>query len=989
MIARLAAVSGDAGRQVSGEAGSVTSDADGMSRDADRQQMPEPMRRDVRLLGDLLGEVLRESGGQDLLDDVERLRLAVIAARRAAPRDGALRDSARPAGTGQDGAPYGGAATDPAGDEIAALVASWPLDRAELVARAFTVYFHLTNLAEEQHRVRVLRERDSGAAPVRESLAAAVAEFRQEQGTEHLDDLLARLRVHPVLTAHPTEARRRAVVTALRRISVLLAALDTVLLTTGLLTTGRGGTAEQSEIRRKLREEIDLLWLTSPLRDKAMEPIDEVRTVMAAFDETLFVVTPALYRALEEARRGRTDGHPTQAASAPPTSAVPAFLRFGSWVGADRDGNPFVTAQVTRETAVIQADHALRALENATTRIGRALTVHADAAPPSPDFAVALEAAETAHPELLADLAARSPQEPYRTYLLYLARRLQATRLRHADLAYGSAAEFLGDLRLVQDSLKVAGAVRQALGELQHLIWQAETFGFHLAELEIRQHSAVHARALREIEAGGPLSAETNEVLATFRAVGWIQDRFGVEACRRYVVSFTRSAADIAAVHELARHATRSGRLPVLDVVPLFESGEDLNNATWILDDMLALDPVAARLAANGRRVEVMLGYSDSAKELGPVSATLRLFDAQERLARWAADREVTLTLFHGRGGALGRGGGPAGRAVLAQAPGSVDGRFKVTEQGEVIFARYGHPVIAQRHLEQVTSAVLLASSPAVRERNAAAAQRFRQIADRIAASALRAYRDLVEAPGFAEWLARISPLEEISGLRIGSRPARRGIASAPVGLDDLRAIPWVFAWAQTRMNLPGWYGLGSGLAAVVGAAGDADEEGLRDAQEAYQGWPLLAVLFDNAEMSLAKSDRRIAARYLALGGRDDLTAMVLAEYDLTRRLVLAVTGHDRLLADRPILSRAVTLRDPYVDALSHLQLRALAELRAAPQVNQRAAPRADLREAPAGGPLDGETSADRAAASAQQDRLHRLLLLTVSGVAAGLQNTG
>ncbi|MDX6393090.1 MAG: phosphoenolpyruvate carboxylase [Streptosporangiaceae bacterium] len=973
--------------------------------------MPESMRRDVRLLGDLLGEVLRESGGQDLLDDVERLRLAVIAARRPAPdgtsQDGASQDGASLDGASQDGASDDGGApgpVDPAGDEIAALVAGWPLDRAELVARAFTVYFHLTNLAEEQQRVRSLRERDSGAGLVRESLAAAVAEFRQDEGTEHLDDLLARLRVHPVLTAHPTEARRRAVVTALRRISVLLAALDHT----------RPGAADQSEVRRRLREEIDLLWLTSPLRDKAMEPIDEVRTVMAAFDETLFVVAPTLYRALDEARRGRADALATPAAS-----AVPAFLRFGSWVGADRDGNPFVTAQVTREAAVIQADHALRALENATTRIGRALTVHADAAPPSPDFALALEAAETAHPELLADLEARSPQEPYRTYLLYLVQRLQATRLRQADLAYGSCAEFLHDLRLVQDSLTTAGAVRQAFGELQHLIWQAETFGFHLAGLEIRQHSAVHARALREIEAGGPLSAETNEVLATFRSAGWIQDRFGVEACRRYVVSFTRSAADIAAVHELARHAMRSGRLPVLDVVPLFESGEDLDNATEVLDGMLALDPVAARLEVNGRQVEVMLGYSDSAKELGPVSATLRLFDAQERLARWAADRAVTLTLFHGRGGALGRGGGPAGRAVLAQAPGSVDGRFKVTEQGEVIFARYGHPAIAHRHLEQVTSAVLLASAPAVRERNAAAAKRFRRIADRIGAQALRAYRDLVEAPGFAEWLARISPLEEISALRIGSRPARRGIASAPVGLDDLRAIPWVFAWAQTRMNLPGWYGLGSGLAAVAGAAGDSagggnaagdsaagdsaagdvGQAGLRDAQEAYRGWPLLAVLFDNAEMSLAKSDRRIAARYLALGGRDDLTAMVLAEYDLTRRLVLAVTGHDRLLADRPVLSRAVTLRDPYVDALSHLQLRALAELRATPPADLlraapqadllRAAPLADLREAPAGGPLEGESSADRAAASAQRDRLHRLLLLTVSGVAAGLQNTG
>jgi phosphoenolpyruvate carboxylase len=311
-----------------------------------------------------------------------------------------------------------------------------------------------------------------------------------------------------------------------------------------------------------------------------------------------------------------------------------------------------------------------------------------------------------------------------------------------------------------------------------------------------------------------------------------------------------------------------------------------------------------------------------------------------------------------------------------------VDGRFKVTEQGEVIFARYGHPAIAQRHLEQVTSAVLLASSPATAERNAAAARRFRQIADRIEAAALRAYRDLVEAPGFAEWLARISPLEEISTLRIGSRPARRGIAAAPVGLDDLRAIPWVFAWSQTRMNLPGWYGLGSGLAAVTGG-----EDGLAAAQEAYQGWPLVAVLFDNAEMSLAKSDRRIAARYLALGGRDDLTARVLAEYDLTRRLVLAVTGHDRLLADRRVLARAVTLRDPYVDALSHLQLRALTELRAAPQAELRAAPEAgaagDGSLAEAGSPAADEVAA------AQRERLRRLLLLTVSGVAAGLQNTG
>ena len=898
------------------------SEPDRRDREADRREMPEPMRRDVRMLGDLLGEVLRTSGGQDLLDDVERLRRAVIAARVA----------------GRPGEP------DRAGDEIADLVASWPLERAELVARAFTLYFHLVNLAEEQQRARVLRARETGEGPRRESLAAAVAELTRQEGAGQLGERLAGLRVHPVLTAHPTEARRRAVVTALRRIAGLLESMD-----------ASRGTPAEARTWRRLREEIELLWLTSPLRDHAMGPIDEVRSVMAVFDETLFTLAPALYRALSEACQ-----RDAQKSGGEEAAAVPAFLRFGSWVGADRDGNPYVTAQVTRETAAIQADHALRALENATTRVGRALTVHADAAPPGLRFALALEAAQLAHPELLAELQARSPREPYRAYLLQVAERLRATRLRHADLAYAGCQEYLADLRLVQEALAGAGARRQAYGELQHLIWQAETFGFHVAELEIRQHSAVHARALAEITAGGPLSPQTEEVLATIRAVAWIQERFGVAACRRYVVSFTRSADDIAAVHELARHAVRSGRPPVLDVIPLFESGEDLAHATDVLDGMLALEPVAARLAEGGRQLEVMLGYSDSAKELGPVSATLRLFDAQQRLAGWAAQRGIRLVLFHGRGGALGRGGGPAGRAVLAQAPGSVNGAFKVTEQGEVIFDRYGNPVLAQRHLEQVTSAVLLASAPAVRDRNEAAAREFRPVADLLGDAALRAYRSLVQTPGFAGWLATISPLEEIGGMRIGSRPARRGVAGPEAGLADLRAIPWVFAWAQTRINLPGWYGLGSGLAALAASGG-----GLAAAQAAYQGWPLLSVLFDNAEMSLAKTDRAMAARHLALGGRPDLTALVLREYDLTRRLVLAVTGHDRLLASRPVLSRAVTLRDPYVDALSYLQLRALTELRSLP--------------------AEGEGGAD----AGRRERLRRLLLLTVTGVAAGLQNTG
>ncbi|ACY99657.1 MULTISPECIES: phosphoenolpyruvate carboxylase [Thermomonospora] len=879
-------------------------------RKALREEMPEPLRRDVRLLGAMLGEILVEYGGPDLLEDVERLRHAVIDARQG-------RVSI---------------------DEAAALVAGWDLERAELVARAFTVYFHLTNLAEEHHRIRALRERDTDPAhPVSGSLAAAVAQIRGT-GEHRLAQVLDGLEFRPVFTAHPTEARRRAVVTAIMRISALLQDFN----------DPRKGAAERDEIRRQLREEIDLLWRTALRRHTQMDPLDEVRTAMAAFDETIFRVVPQLYRALDSALDVGASG---PASGARPPRAH-AYLRFGSWIGGDRDGNPYVTAQITREAVLIQSDHVLRALENACTRIGRRLTVSSATTPPSAALRNALDAARTAYPLLIAELAKRSPEEPHRQYLLYVAERIAATRARHADMAYRSPEELLADLRLVQESLAGAGAVRQAYGELQHLIWQTETFGFHLAELEIRQHSQVHEKALAEVRAGGALSEMTEEVLDTLRVVSWIQRRFGVRACHRYVVSFTRSADDIAAVYELAE--SLGDHAPVLDVVPLFETGEDLDRAPSVLEGMLKLPAVQRRLAETGRRLEVMLGYSDSAKQLGPTSATLRLYDAQAALAAWAARNGITLTLFHGRGGSLGRGGGPANRAILAQAPGSVNGRFKVTEQGEVIFARYGQREIAKRHIEQVTNAIMLASTPAVEARAHEAAVRFRPLADRISAAAQAAFRALIETEGFAEWFARVSPLEEISRLRIGSRPARR---TATRSLEDLRAIPWVFAWTQTRVNLPGWYGLGSGLEAVLG--GGDDEAGLAELQEAYRSWPLFAVMLDNAEMSLAKADRAIAERYLALGGRPELTERVLAEYDRTRSLVLAVTGHRRLLENRRVLSRAVELRNPYVDALSLLQLRALTALR--------------------------EGVAD----DAERARLEELLLLSVNGVAAGLQNTG
>jgi len=869
------------------------------SREAARTEMPPALRREVRLLGDALGQVLAEYAGPDLLEDVEELRLTVIAARESDQDEGAA----------------------------ARLVASWSIERAEQVARAFTCYFQLVNLAEERHRARAIRERDRGGAPISESLGEAVAEIRARHGEEKLRELIGDLVVQPVLTAHPTESRRRAVVAAIMRVGAQLEVLD----------DSRASSRESREASRRLLEEVDLLWRTAQLRSTQVQPLDEVRSVMAIFDETLFRALPELYRDLDAALG------PDDAGLRPPLA--PAFIRLGSWVGGDRDGNPAVTATVTLEAMSIHADHVLRGLEAATTRIGRSLTADSLTTPPDEELASRLDTARAADSARFADISSRSPSEQHRQYLLYTADRVRATRLAAGSSAYRTPLDLLEDLLAVQRSLAAAGAKRAAYGELQNLIWQVQTFGFHLAELEVRQHSRIHELALADLKGGGRPSSQTEEVLATLRAISTIQQRFGPDACRRYVVSFTRDAGDIANVYALADAAGGEVAQAEVDVIPLFETVEDLRRAPEVLDGMLKLDPVRRRMEASGR-LEVMLGYSDSTKEVGPVSASLALYDAQAALVRWAKDRGVRLTLFHGRGGALGRGGGPANRAIRAQAPGSIAGHFKVTEQGEVVFARYSNSAIARRHLEQVGAAVLMSSLPEVEEVARRAETRFRDLAILMEKPARAAYRGLVESDGFEEWFGRVSPIDELGRLRLGSRPARRSQSDK---LADLRAIPWVFAWSQMRLNLPGWYGLGSALAG-------AD---LAELREAYANWPLFNVLLDNAEMSLAKTDRRIAERYLELGGRTDLTDRVLAEYDLTVDRVLAVAGHGRLLENRRVLSWAVELRNPYVDALSHIQLRALEALR---------------RE-----PVDDH----------EREQLEQLLLVSVNGVAAGLQNTG
>jgi phosphoenolpyruvate carboxylase len=902
-------------------------------------EMPASLRRDVRLLGRLLGQVLEETGGSGLLADVERLRRATIELRAA---DGQRRRARA---------------------RVVELVASFDLDRAELLAQAFTVYFQLVNLAEEQHRVRTLRERRLAGGPVRESFAAAVEEVTATAGADGLAGLLERLEVMPVLTAHPTEARRRTVVEALRRVAVELLRLD----------APRLPGDDPATATRRLLEEITGLWRTAQLRRDRPTPLDEVRSVMAVFDATLFRLVPATYRALEEALTGEASG------TGPPP--FPAYLRWGSWVGGDRDGNPSVTAETTTAAMAIQADHVLRGLEAVTRRVGHALTAAASTTPPSPELVASLERDRADFPGPAAAIATRWPDEPYLQKLLLAAERLEATRtalvgaLDGPTSGYRDAGEFLADVRLVQASLVAAGAPRLAYGELQHLAWQGETFGFHLASLEVRQHAAVHADAMAELapEAAGDAAAldrlategwtaqeaaagaATREVLETLRAMAELQARYGPEACRRYVVSFSRTVADLAAVRALARLAVPDGSLE-LDVVPLFESRADLGRAGDVLDEYLALPGAAAWLEARGRRLEVMLGYSDSAKDAGFLAANLALYRAQGVLAAWAAARGVDLVLFHGRGGALGRGGGPAGRAVRGQAPGSVAGRFKVTEQGEVIYARYGNLAIGHRHLEQVTNAVLGASTPVAQAAVAAAEDRYLATATEMAVAAETCWRGLVEKQGFADFFATVTPIQELGLLRIGSRPTRRegaGKAGGTSGLADLRAIPWVFAWSQNRCNLPGWYGLGAGLEVVAHRP-----QGLALLREMYQEWPFFRSLIENAEMSLAKADPLVAESYLELGGRPDLVAAIREEFRRTRHLVNETTQAGGLLGHRPVLRQAVDLRNPYVDALSFLQVRFLTDLRNGLQ-------------------------------GAEAERAAGLVLLTVNGVAAGLQNTG
>ena len=815
---------------------------------------------------------------------------------------------------------------------------------AQLLARAFTTYFHLANLCEENYRVSVLHQReaavneDQAVDPVNE-MTCAYHQLINEMGPARAKELLDQLEFHPVFTAHPTEARRKAVEGKIRRISQLLEAHKLL------------GGSDKKENSRRLFNEIDALFRTSPIALKKPTPVEEADTILDIFDNTLFYTIPQVYRRFDDWVLG------DKAGLVPPV--CPAFFHPGSWIGSDRDGNPNVTAKVSRQVARKFSDHVLGALEIETRRVGKNLTMEAETTPPSAELK-SLWNHQKEMSERLTDKAALiSTKELHRAVMLVMADRLKATIDRDADLMYRSCEDYIADLKTVQRSLAEANAKRSAYGPLQDLIWQAETFGFHMVEMEFRQHSVVHSRALEDIrEHGlhgerGELQPMTHEVLDTFRALGSIQKRNGIKAARRYIISFTKSAQNIKDVYELNRLAfSHPEDVPTIDVIPLFEQLEDLQNSVDVLEEMIKIPEVQARLKATGGKMEVMLGYSDSSKDAGPTSATLALHSAQERIAKWAESHDIDLTLFHGRGGAVGRGGGPANRAVLAQPVGSVKCRFKLTEPGEVIFARYGNPVLAIRHVESVAAATLLQSAPSVEKRNTDMTKKYADMASKLDEAAHNRFLDLLNTDGFAPWFSTVTPLTEIGLLPIGSRPAKRGLGAK--SLDDLRTIPWIFSWAQARINLAAWYGLGTACEQF----GD-----LNTLRQAYEEWPLFSTFIDNIEMSLAKTDERIAKMYLALGDREDLNKKVLDEMELTRKWVLKIVGDEWPLQHRHVLGQAIRIRSPYVDALSVTQVLALGSLRK----------RVDKEELTHG----------------QKANYTYLILCTVSGVAAGLQNTG
>jgi phosphoenolpyruvate carboxylase len=854
-------------------------------------------------------------------------------------------------------------------EQLTALVAGLSIDEATVLVRAFTSYFRLVNLAEDNERVRRVRAREEERrpAPRRGSLREAMGIIAaRDASPENVRELLAQADVRLVLTAHPTEARRRTTVAKLARIFAAIRELD----------EREHDVDERARTRAQLAGTIQELWSSDEIRALSPTPLDEVRAGLVYFDPTLFEVVPRLYRELEDAVESAYPGAGI---------VVPPLLSFGSWIGGDRDGNPNVTAAVTLQTLGLMRRLALGFLERRVTRLAERVSVSSLVTGRASLLDPSLQANAERFPQLADELALRNPEEPYRRFFALVRERLRATARTERE-GYPDAAALLADLRLAERALRAQRADWIAAGDLHDVIREAEVFGFHLARLDIREHADRHGQAVGELlarrgyepdyerlgeaarqsllaralaEPGsvlpadpGALSPAATEVANTFTMLADAPSHGYRDALGSYVISGAAAPSDVLEVLLLMKEAglaATGGGQAVLPIAPLFEFGESLRDAPATMATLLEQPAYRAALSSWGDRQEVMIGYSDSNKDIGYLASTWGVRRAQTALAELLRAHGVRFTFFHGRGGALGRGGGPTNVAILSQPPGTVEGRIKLTEQGEVIAAKYSTPEIAHRELELVTGAALVSRllPPPSPER----LRVFEELLERMASRSREVYRDLVyRHPGFENFFEQATPIEEIARLRLGSRPTRRGRSKR---IEELRAIPWVFSWTQTRIILPGWYGLGSALAQA------REEAGLPVLQEMDTDWPFFAALLSNAEMALAKTDLTIGERYVGLVEDETLGeaiwTLIRAEYERTRELVLAITGQARLLDRTPVLQRSIERRNPYVDPLSFLQVELLRRLRR----------------------------------NGGSEELARVMLLTINGIAGGLRNTG
>ncbi|GAB4470056.1 MAG: phosphoenolpyruvate carboxylase [Anaerolineales bacterium] len=894
----------------------------------------------IHLLGDLLGKVILEFEGVALFEMIERIR-AYSKARRAG-------DSS-------------------AAEQLHPLFKRLQPGEAQIIAAAFATYFDLVNLAEERSRLDTLRQRQREIYPHPEhdSIGEAVA-LLKERGInrQQMAELLQNLSIEIVLTAHPTEARRRTILSKLQRIATALEEL------TQFACTPR----QEEELVDSIQCEITSLWLTERARVSKYEVTDEVRTGLYYIDNVFWNTLPKLYEdldlALAEHYPGLRNDRP--------------WLRLASWIGGDRDGNPNVTPEVTIETLRLHRGLAIEKYRRELSEQARQLSISARRFPLSPALHEWLEERQPL-PEHSQYIARRYAHEPYRLILSLLSN----------DLAYASQADMKTNLLLPQPQPSrinvehlsrplrwmeesLPPALRQR--NLARLQRQLAIFGLHAAKLDIREDSSMLNRtigeALRALQISSefeqlpaearlellievlsapipPLAenpgvtTETAKTWALFTLINRARRTYGEELIGPLIISMTHSAADILCALLLA---CWTGCAEGFQICPLFESIADLKNAPRVLEELFHLPLYRQHLQTCKNEQMVMIGYSDSNKDGGLLMSNWALYRAQEEIVKVAQSAGVKLTIFHGRGGTIARGGGPANRAIRAQPAGTIQGRFRVTEQGEVIAARYSNPALAHRNLEQLVHAVLLASAP---NGETQVDPRWRENLDYMAKQAFAAYRQLVyDDPAFLEFWQAVTPIDVIRRLQIGSRPAAR---QATVTLESLRAIPWVFSWMQSRYNLPGWYGLGSGLASL------GNENLLR---EMYHGWQFFHALISNAENSLVRADMDIAALYLDLvndraqGKRYYQT--IRAEYERTVEWVLRASGHSQLLDDEPITQRAVRYRNPYIDPLNYLQVEMLGRWR---QFSEPDSPPAQA--------------------------VFEVIALTINGIAAGLQNTG